>query len=385
LSLLAAAVIGLTLPVTVLASTWTIAPSGNVTSAQSNLLNGVSCATSTFCIAVGTHTHYTKSSKAVSQTEVQRYNGSAWSIGPSVNTDSTHANSLHGVDCLSSRFCVAVGFYSNGTTAQTLIERWNGTAWAIDSSPNVNPPSGFLPNELKGVSCISVSFCLAVGGFTSTQSIDQTLTELYNGSSWSLVNSPNNVGGNDLTSVACVSTGNCWAVGFGGDDPAIIEHWNGSGWAIVPSPNHGPIGAENWLYGVSCAGAGFCVATGFYLTDVFQNLIEQWNGTKWVIVPSPDTCSQRPCSNQLASVSCSSTTFCVAAGGQSTATARDGTLVEQFNGKTWTIARTPNRGGLGDGLNSVTCVNGSPCFAVGSYQVKGPTWADNRRTLIEQN
>ena len=45
---------------------------------------------------------------------------------PSPGTDS---NSLLGVAVLSPCNAWAVGDYYNGTTYQTLIEHWNGTAW----------------------------------------------------------------------------------------------------------------------------------------------------------------------------------------------------------------------------------------------------------------
>jgi hypothetical protein len=68
--------------------------------------------------------------------------------------------------------CWAVGYYINAVT-QTLIERWDGTAWAIVSSPNTASGNNFL----LGVTCVSASDCWAVGYYQS--GVPQTLTEHY--------------------------------------------------------------------------------------------------------------------------------------------------------------------------------------------------------------
>ena len=60
-----------------------------------------------------------------------------------------------------------------GTTDQTLVESWDGTAWSITASPN---PSGNPNSYLVGISCLSATNCTAVGnsGNTNTNS-SQTL------------------------------------------------------------------------------------------------------------------------------------------------------------------------------------------------------------------
>lgn len=84
---------------------------------------------------------------------------------------------LYGVSCISASTCVAVGDYvtSNGAS-KTLVERWNGTAWAVQSSPNPSSAS-----YLNGVSCTSASACIAVGHYVSGSSV--TLAERWDGTS----------------------------------------------------------------------------------------------------------------------------------------------------------------------------------------------------------
>jgi hypothetical protein len=79
----------------------------------------------------------------------------------------------------------------------------------------------------------------------SSESTDQTVIEHWNGTSWSVVPSPNGGGGaamNELTGVAAVSANNIWAVGSFLDPNAnvfrsLTEHWDGTSWSVIPSPN----------------------------------------------------------------------------------------------------------------------------------------------------
>ena len=57
---------------------------------------------------------------------------------------------------------------------------------------------------------------------------------------------------NNLNGVTVLSPCDAWAVGFdldsGGMDKTLTEHWNGSTWTVVPSPN--VAGLDNILNGV---------------------------------------------------------------------------------------------------------------------------------------
>ena len=118
-----------------------------------------------------------------------------------------------GVTCAAASDCWAVGYYDSGNNHQTLIDRWDGTSWAVVSSPNT---SATQSNYLKAVTCVSgAADCWAVGYFINGN-IDQTLIERWDGTSWAIVSSPNPLNStqyNFLQDVTCVSASNCWAVG----------------------------------------------------------------------------------------------------------------------------------------------------------------------------
>lgn len=58
-------------------------------------------------------------------------------------------------------------------------------------------------------------------------------------------------------------------------------------WSIVDSPN-ADVTRQNELDGVMCVSASDCWAVGDYYTpaNAYQTLIEHWDGTSWTIVPS---------------------------------------------------------------------------------------------------
>ena len=49
-----------------------------------------------------------------------------------------------------------VGWYYNGTLYQTLVDRWNGTSWALVPSANTSVTKSNYP---FGVACTSASNC----------------------------------------------------------------------------------------------------------------------------------------------------------------------------------------------------------------------------------
>ncbi len=90
-------------------------------------------------------------------------------IVPSPNPSPTGDNELFGVACSNSTTCTAVG----RSNALTLIEAWNGSAWAIVPSPNPSPSGG---SSLTAVACTGPTTC-AAAGYYFTGSNNQTLIE----------------------------------------------------------------------------------------------------------------------------------------------------------------------------------------------------------------
>jgi hypothetical protein len=194
-------------------------------------------------------------------------------------------------------------------SAQTLT-------WKIVPSPNVG--LGVNSNYFEGVSCTSATACMAVGYFDNSSDIAKNLTASWDGTSWTGVPSPSPgpADNNFLQGVSCASAAACTAVGYslvsGSKDKTLIESWDGTSWTVVHAPNPANFGG-NFLIGVSCVSAAACTTVGYSLISgsVYRTLIESWDGTSWTDVPSP---IRSIYDSVVGSISCVSATACTAVG-----------------------------------------------------------------------
>jgi hypothetical protein len=337
--------------------TWSVVSSPSSSTTQENYLEGVACTSASSCTTVGYYNNGT-----VEQTLIEQWNGTAWTIVTSPDTSTSENNELYGVACTSASSCTAVGFYETGTNDQTLIEQWNGITWTIATSPNTSTSEN---NELRGVSCTSASACTAAGEYNDG-TVNQTLIEQWNGTTWSIVTSPdpNSSWDNDLEGISCTSATVCTAVGdyfTGSYEQTLIERWNGTTWSIASGADTSTT-QSNYLSGVSCTSATVCTAVGDYYSGAYeQTLIEQWNGSAWSVVTSPNVTGSL--NDFLAAVSCTSSAFCTAVGNYDTLPYQ--ILIEQWNGSTWTIATAT--GGTDSQFEGVSCTSATACAAAGNY------------------
>ena len=126
-------------------------------------------------------------------------------------------------------------------------------------------------------------------------------------------------------------------------------------WKITPGAS---IKGNAGLLGVSCPSASFCVAAGYSGVPVHL-LIESWNGKIWSIARTPSAPN-----SELWSVSCPSAGFCMAAGFTQLVNGATAPVAEKWNGRRWS-AVPPPAGNSGE-LTSVSCATASVCTAVGS-------------------
>lgn len=189
---------------------------------------------------------------------------------------------------------------------------------------------------------------------------------------WATVASPNpGTSSNFLNSVSALSASNIWAVGSYGNGNGsfpLIEHRNGSKWTVVSSPTIKG-GSAYSLNGVVALAANNVWAVGAYnnASNVQQTLIEHWNGSSWSVVASPNVASLF---NDLTALSAESAKDIWAVGNSSGNNGYQ-TLIEHWNGSKWSIA-TGSRAGQ---LYSVTALAPNNAWAVGSAPGKNSTQA----------
>ena len=276
-------------------------------------------------------------------------------------------NALAGVAVISSTDVWAVGFYTdtNGV-GNTLIEHYNGSAWSIVSGPNPGTGGSYL----EAVTAISANDIWAVGFYRQTTgSAPQTLTMHYNGTSWTQATSASpGAAENYLYGVAMVSPLNGWAVGYTADTANLYKtltlHWDGHQWTQVASPT--PFLSVAGLRGVVVVSSSEVWAVGVQadISLTLRMYAIKWNGSSWSPTTTPTTAG---C--VLAAVSIASGSNLWAVGGCQTTTYQ--TAIIKWNGSAWSTVASPSPGTGDNLLGGVVSVSANDAYAVGGYDDTG--------------
>ncbi len=274
-------------------TTWNLIPSPASTQYAQSQLSGVTALSSREVWAVGMNSAGEGNNLAASL--IERWDGSAWSI-----VSNPGAAYLNGVAAVSSQNIWAVGIEPSISSSleQTLIEHWNGTQWSVVPSPSPGP----LSSGLKSVVALTANSAWAAGYSNGTSLSPQPLIERWDGSAWGVVTSPlpNGATAGSFSALSAIpGSSQVWATGsvrYGvpprglGYFQPLIERWDGSAWQIVASPTlpSGALAGE--LSGVVALSATDAWAVGDYTASDHTNraLIVHWDGTSWNVVSSPD-------------------------------------------------------------------------------------------------
>jgi hypothetical protein len=259
-------------------------------------LNGISCPSTSGCVAVGSTGVLTDSDGTWTAAEPP--------LPANVSTDDPYW-SLNAVSCSSTSHCVAVGNYfqqgvqSNGAGAGEglLLTDSDGTWTAAEAPLPANAATTFSSVQLDGVSCPSASQCVAVGSYEDASGNSHGLILTGNGASWTAAEAsvPANAlatgdeAGAELLGISCPSMSQCVAVGWyevaadgsdGNGGGGLLLTDSGGTWTAAQAPvpaNAGGVGGGAGLAAVSCSSASQCVAGGDYddasIPGGFRNLI----------------------------------------------------------------------------------------------------------------
>lgn len=340
--------------------TWQVVPSPTINVSNSTFgaqLNGVAVVSATDIWAVGYGPPLPGEAAFVKHTLLEHWDGASWSIVPSANppVKTFPQAELFSVVALSANNVWAAGYSSDLSGAgfdSTLIEHWDGISWSIVSSPN---PDTQL-NHLRSMSGVASNDIWAVGlaGNGGTFNPLHSLTEHWDGASWSVVSNP---GVNELFGVTALAANNVWAVAVhtSPNITDIIEHWDGTKWANVSAPSMNANGGTISLRGIAAVSAADIWAVGDEknpLTNAGNAITEHWNGTAWTVSSELSQNSYLPS---------------VTAPGSTDVWAVDGSGLMQtqhWDGTAWSIISTPNPP-PGSGLLGVAAVSSGNIWAVG--------------------
>ena len=200
-----------------------------VDSNSANLLNSVSCASPTFCMALD------------DSGDAYVFDGAAWGPPLAIDVADMPANLGGALSCPSAGFCMAV------VDSGKAIIYVNGS-W---SPPVVVSSRGVGPSLYLGaVSCTSASFCVAMGGYSGSN----TSAFTYDGSTWSGPTSMDQAPTTGPGLVSCATPTFCKAI----DQEVGIVTYSGSSW-LGPATLGLDYADGDGLSSLSCPAADFCM------------------------------------------------------------------------------------------------------------------------------
>jgi len=208
-------------------------------------LLGVSCPSTSLCVASGTNNLIASSTDPASGRWKFVYAGDGpWPETESWPTNAISGKQIQGISCPSSELCVGVtdqGNIFSSTNPTGPASAW--TAIQIDG-PGAN-------THLKSISCPTTSLCVAVTGGRNDSGEVWTSSNPAGGS-WQVAELGEAL---DLRGVSCASASLCVAVSYHGE---IVVSTDPAGGAAAWTSLGAPVGPGT-LQGVSCR-PGLCVA-----------------------------------------------------------------------------------------------------------------------------
>jgi hypothetical protein len=300
---------------------------------------------------------------------------------------------LGGVSCPSTSFCVAGGEYLDQSgNASGLLLTWSGGSWKAARAPlPANAASTQDEVTVTGMSCPSASQCVAVGHYASKAGHDPGMLLTWSGGSWKAIQAPMPGNATDsgafLDGVTCPTTSECIATGVypdkTGHSDGLLLTWSGGVWKATEAPlpanaSTTPEWADSEVVSLSCSSVSECVAGGFYM-DASNNtvgLLLTWSGGTWKAAeaPLPANSAQTGQHGIVGEASCPSISLCIAGGSYTDQSGNTQGMLLSWSGGSWTAAEAPlptNAARTGQNLygevNHVTCPSISLCVGDGDY------------------
>jgi alpha-tubulin suppressor-like RCC1 family protein len=281
---------------------------------------------------------------------------------------------LTGVTRISAGNAHALALLTDGS-----VMAWGGNAFGQLGNPQANPPGGNssdVPVPVQGLS--GTVTAVAAGGQSSLALLkggsvaawgDNALGQLGNGST---ADSTTPVTVTGLTGATAITGGSDYGAALVTTSGPAVTGTPESIFRVVPTPSPGVTPLQNGvvddsLVAVSAPAASNALAVGNEMRGITQTLFgEHWNGKAWTAATIPSPAGRNP---TIRSVVDLSPTDGWAVGFTTTSlNSTDRTLIERWNGSTWSTVPSPNPiGGTAgnDELEAVDGVSPTDVWAVG--------------------
>jgi hypothetical protein len=297
-----------------------------------------------------------------------------WTL-TSTPSPSNNGNTLRGITATSPVAIWAVGDRETGTGTNTLVQRFDGTNWQVVASPNPGAvrECGY-GNVLTDVAA-SGNDVWAVGYFWSC-TVFRPLTLRWTGTSWQRLAAPTpNGSGNTSLEAVAVRQGDAWAVGsYVTTTDAVLPliiRWNGTAWTRIPAAPL-PNVQHATLRAVAIASENDVWAAGTMrnpTSNRMETLIQRWNGTTWTVVPSPNPSLSG--ANTITALAVVSPTDVWAVGDFEAWWGGRVTLTLRWDGATWRVVQSPNATanyGASNVLDAVVAAGAEEVWAMGHFE-----------------
>jgi hypothetical protein len=290
-----------------------------------SLVAALSCGSAGNCAAGGSY-----SSDGDQQAFVVSEKNGSWGraieVPGSAALNTSMSAGVGSVSCASAGNCAVAGTYRANAPAAFVVSENNGS-WG----KAIEVPGEFGLATFSSVSCVSAGNCAAVGfsgSITNDAAFGPLVVNEKNGT-WgnaALVTGTTASARNAAGSVSCASAGNCEA---GGNYAPVIEtpyqaflvrEKNGSWGTAFGVPGLAALNVDGnaGVASVSCKTARNCAAGGTYRDGSGHQqafVVSENNGTWSTAIEVPGSAAlDTGGSAQIASVSCTSARYCVAAG-----------------------------------------------------------------------
>jgi hypothetical protein len=177
------------------------------------------------------------------KTSARHWDGTSWKLVATPNVGEG-TNKLNGVLALAPNDVWAVGFSTplappRSAATVTLIEHFDGTSWAVVPSPNVGPNNANQSNRLLGLTANSANDIWAFGSYFPADGSGHQMTLLlhWDGTSWAVASSPSPTKGGfpcDLLWAGVVSSpDDVWILGSVHDGSLAIHLTTGADASLV--------------------------------------------------------------------------------------------------------------------------------------------------------
>jgi hypothetical protein len=267
---------------------WTRLPTGNPPGSTWSALEDVSCRTARFCMLTGqagitrqTGGHPVFVSHAIAYT----WDGSKLTRLTVPTPKGGHDAELAGVSCPTTTACLAVGNYTRADgKSQAYSAHWSDGRWTVQNARNLQRQSLTL---FESVSCVSRTRCEAVG--TSVSPGSHSFAEAWINGTWQVQPTAGKANAT-LFGVTCPAPGHCFAAGSVGSQ-SLIEAWDGSHWSAQATPVTAAPRSGGALSHVSCVTPKLCEAVGYRFSrsrsDIAPHTLALgWDGQHWKVQPT---------------------------------------------------------------------------------------------------